>query len=318
MKKILTNIKFFFLLITSFLVESLLALLKNIGEVLYKPDLFGSGLIMLALSIMQLKSDPFGLIILGAIILFLAVCILTFKYYDKILNFKLIKFIEDEFQKTESILSNTSYIKKCEKEIKIKVAAAKKVTNLNKAAKDSQIEILRREYTETSFSIIDSEWEKEHTPNEQEEAINKIKNWSITKKREFAMTLYNLCVAEDGIKEDEWDQLQQMVRQLKLGTYYTNKLKEYWEPLRYREEEEANTIAFNSANLENCYALLGLESNATANDVRNALRKMALEYHPDLIKNAERREFCEKKMKEINIAYSKITAQKAGVTKNIN
>lgn len=52
------------------------------------------------------------------------------------------------------------------------------------------------------------------------------------------------------------------------------------------------------------YAVLGLPQNASAEEVKNAYRKLAKKYHPDLNPGDK---VAAEKMKEINVAYDMIT-----------
>ena len=53
---------------------------------------------------------------------------------------------------------------------------------------------------------------------------------------------------------------------------------------------------------KNYYETLGIKKDASQDDIKNAYRKMARKYHPDMVKESEKAE-AEKKFKEINEAY---------------
>jgi curved DNA-binding protein CbpA len=53
------------------------------------------------------------------------------------------------------------------------------------------------------------------------------------------------------------------------------------------------------------HKILGLKSDALQEDIKKAYHKLALKYHPD--KNIENQERSEKKFKEINDAYEKLS-----------
>ncbi len=74
---------------------------------------------------------------------------------------------------------------------------------------------------------------------------------------------------------------------------------------------EAAVAMFNPAqNLEASYSVLGLASSATDSEVKKAYRKLAKEYHPDILASKgmgeEFQSFAEDKMKSINNAYGEI------------
>lgn len=53
----------------------------------------------------------------------------------------------------------------------------------------------------------------------------------------------------------------------------------------------------------NYYEILGLNSTATAEEIKTAYRKLAMKYHPDRVSDINKNQV-EKKFKEINLAYS--------------
>jgi DnaJ-class molecular chaperone len=59
----------------------------------------------------------------------------------------------------------------------------------------------------------------------------------------------------------------------------------------------------------NPYSVLGLNSNATPEQVRSAYRRLAMQYHPDV--NPTRRDYATARMAEINAAYTMITSGSA-------
>jgi len=54
--------------------------------------------------------------------------------------------------------------------------------------------------------------------------------------------------------------------------------------------------------------VLGVQSNASAREVKEAYRKLAFKFHPDLV-NARDKEAAEKSFKEISEAYAKLTGR---------
>ena len=77
-----------------------------------------------------------------------------------------------------------------------------------------------------------------------------------------------------------------------------------------RAYEEAMAMFNPTANLDAAYATLGVDSSATDTEVKKAYRKLAKEYHPDILASKGMSEdfnkFAEEKMKAINEAWSEV------------
>ncbi|MEJ5286858.1 MAG: hypothetical protein CH6_1525 [Candidatus Kapaibacterium sp.] len=69
---------------------------------------------------------------------------------------------------------------------------------------------------------------------------------------------------------------------------------------------------FRKITLEEAYAILGLKSDATFEEVKIAYKKKVKEYHPDLLQNMgeELKELATQKIKEINYAFDLIKQAK--------
>ncbi len=67
-----------------------------------------------------------------------------------------------------------------------------------------------------------------------------------------------------------------------------------------------------TANAKNPYKVLGIEQNATDEEVKKAYRRLAMKYHPDKVDNMneEIRKNAESQFREINEAYETIKAQR--------
>jgi len=139
--------------------------------------------------------------------------------------------------------------------------------------------------------------------------------------------LFCLAIAEDGIKLDEWQFLLSAIKRLKLNKFYTEDYIKRFSPLRTEwtdEEQEAlrkenerreqqrrayrESASFESQQplLHQYYVELGLDDNASYEEVRKAYHSLAMQHHPDLPKNADRQQECQDLMVKINLAYSRI------------
>ena len=81
-----------------------------------------------------------------------------------------------------------------------------------------------------------------------------------------------------------------------------------------RDYDEAVGMFSPQANIETSYAVLGLKSGATVDEVKKAYRKMAREYHPDVVANKgmgeDFQKFAAEKMRAVNKAYDAIREHK--------
>jgi len=77
-----------------------------------------------------------------------------------------------------------------------------------------------------------------------------------------------------------------------------------------QRDMEACLALFQSGDLKTAYARLGVESTATDAEVRKAYRRLAKEYHPDVIAQKglsdEFQDFAKKKIRAVNEAYDQI------------
>ncbi|GAA0078292.1 DnaJ domain-containing protein [Clostridium sp. CTA-5] len=60
----------------------------------------------------------------------------------------------------------------------------------------------------------------------------------------------------------------------------------------------------------NPYEVLGVNPNATQDEIKSAYRKLSKQYHPDQYTNNPLKDLAEEKMREINAAYDELTKNK--------
>ena len=131
------------------------------------------------------------------------------------------------------------------------------------------------------------------------------------KKKTLMELLFKLTVEQDGIHNDEWKLLIQIMTQLKFNNRYIEYFKNRYSPLRtefddYERKSTSSMGEYSTAGLESYYAVLGVEKDASIEEIKRAYHELAMQHHPDLPKNANRKEECEAKMMEINEAYEKV------------
>ena len=191
------------------------------------------------------------------------------------------------------------------------------VCKLNSEARERQIEVIKQLFNLDESIIVDYILDKKEC---EENKNNTAQDWrtadltissdiSVTKK--FIDRLFKLAILEDGIHNDEWKLLMEIMGKLKFNNRYFSYYKERYTPLRTEFDEnewkgKSSTITYTLNNPKEYYDVLGLKENATDEEIRRAYHELALQHHPDLPKNAGRIEECEKMMIIINEAYEKV------------
>lgn len=144
------------------------------------------------------------------------------------------------------------------------------------------------------------------------ETVNR--DLSFTERRVFLQLLFKLAADDDGIKNDEWQLLSQIMVGLKMNKANIDYLMRRYAPLRTEFEDfeqssyssnykETSTYSYASSS---DYELLGISVSSSHEEVQRAYHRLAKEYHPDLPKNANRHAECVRKMAEINLAYDRL------------
>jgi len=198
-----------------------------------------------------------------------------------------------------------------------------RVCQLNPDAKETQVELLKKWFSLDDVSISEYIFNKKYNDKkekydedeekEKDNTVEQLKKKNILYKKTFINRLFQLVILEDGIHNDEWKLMMRLITQLEFNKHYINYFKERYEPLRteFDEYEKRSNSSKNKYeySLKEYYTTLGLEENATDEEVRRAYHELALQHHPDLPKNASRIEECEKMMMKINEAYEKLRSK---------
>lgn len=189
-----------------------------------------------------------------------------------------------------------------------------------------QLDLLKSSFRSTSGILTEFVFEREYTEEEYKDSIIKIKQLNRPEKQTVIELLFNISILEDGIHDDEWEFLMEFIDDL--SAYidkYANWEKFKWnnkieilknkysvfrrsyadENINDKKNDEFTRRAIPS-NLKPYYEILGLEDGATEKEIKQAYHNLALQHHPDLIKNADRMKECEEMMAKINEAYEKI------------
>ena len=142
-------------------------------------------------------------------------------------------------------------------------------------------------------------------------AIQILNKGPMSYRQFFVDKLFKLAVVDDGIHNDEWNLLMDIMKQLKFNKNYFDFFIKRYGPLRTEFEadeqgEKQSTKSIPVSQLKAYFAILGLEEGASDVEIKRAYHNLALQHHPDLPKNAGRVRECEELMARINEAYEKI------------
>ena len=184
-----------------------------------------------------------------------------------------------------------------------------KMCSFNPSAAQSQKNVLGEFYTEESF--LWNEGGYEYSASEEAMAIAYLKKENVKLKLNIVKVLLNLAIIDDGIKNDEWNFLIDLLHRLGFRRY-VDEFKERNEGLRtesdynYHEASSSSSSSLSVEQLSAYFAELGLPVTASKVQAREAYHQLAMQHHPDLPKNSLRQEECEAIMEKINEAYSRI------------
>ena len=133
----------------------------------------------------------------------------------------------------------------------------------------------------------------------------------LSEKKSLLDLLFKLAIVQDGIRNDEWNLLMSIMMQWGFNKNYIEFYKDRYSPLRTEFDESeyrrsVSTEDHSVSYLKPYFEILGLDENATDEEIKRAYHNLALLHHPDLPKNAARIEECETLMAKLNEAYEKI------------
>ena len=111
--------------------------------------------------------------------------------------------------------------------------------------------------------------------------------------------VYQVLYTKTTVPENELQIARNIANYLDISAYDQRTIEARY---RYRNQQSAAMALDRKAQY---LALLGLEKNATKEEIKKAYRKLSMQYHPDKVGHLgqEFQKVAEEKMKEINIAY---------------
>ena len=183
-----------------------------------------------------------------------------------------------------------------------------RLCQLNKNAREEQKTFLSEFFNEDE---IRDAFNKRYS---DEQTTNSYRYWrgrELREKKALMELLFKFTIVEDGIHNDEWYMLIQIMTQLKFGKRDIEYFKNRYSSLRtefddYKRKKTSSKVKKPNVNLNPYYAILELKEGASIEEIKRAYHNLALKHHPDLPKNAGKIKECEEMMKKINEAYEKL------------
>lgn len=181
---------------------------------------------------------------------------------------------------------------------------------MNPDAKEAQEQFLKEIFPANKIKDI---FETEFSGSDVNEAILYWSKRDFSDKKMFVNYLYKFTILADGIHNDEWKFMIALMSRLRFSmnfiNFFTNRyyaLRTEFEDSKFKREDGSSTAEKSDTKLAPYYSILGVDTNASYEEVKKAYHSLALMHHPDLPQNAGRIHECEELMAKFNEAYNKI------------
>ena len=193
----------------------------------------------------------------------------------------------------------------------IYVQSLQKICKLNPNTKSGQVEMIKNWYKFKDTALVEYLLDNEYNESDFNMYAGHFEIKNFSEKKSFAELLFKLAILEDGIHDDEWEVLMDLLVNLNFTENYIEFFKKRYNPLRTKfndyERNTETTKEYHSVSLlKPYYDILGVDENASDEEIKRAYHNLALQHHPDLAKNADRVKESEQMMAKINEAYEKI------------
>lgn len=180
--------------------------------------------------------------------------------------------------------------------------------NLNEDGRKEQEVLLSGYFSEDEITLVYSQIYLESLMLETDRYWRKR---PLSEKKPLLELLFKLTIVQDGIHNDEWNLLMNIMMRWGFNKNYIEFYKNRYSPLRteFDESEYRSNVSKQDRTvsyLKPYFEVLGLEETATDDEIKRAYHNLALQHHPDLPKNAGRVKECEILMTKINEAYEKV------------
>ncbi len=197
------------------------------------------------------------------------------------------------------------------------------ILQLNPVFSKKQIELIEKYIKDHGFSkkaIDDIKKKIDNKEKVEYEHFDHVNEMELNQRREFIHLLFKLSAEDDGIKNDEWNELYWIMGHLGMNRHNIEYMQRRYSPLRSEYDDYSKYYQSSNSQQSNSYsntsddysayasdyAELGLLPDATKEEVQQAYHKLAMELHPDLPKNAGRHDECVRRMAAINVAYRQL------------
>lgn len=183
-----------------------------------------------------------------------------------------------------------------------------RLCQLNKNAREEQKTFLSEFFNEDE---IKDAFNKKYSDAQTTNSYRYWRRKEWREKKDLMEHLFKLTIEQDGIHNDEWYMLIQIMTQLKFGKRDIEYFKNRYSSLRtefddYKRKKTSSKVKKPIVSLNPYYAILELKEGASIEEIKRAYHNLALKHHPDLPKNAGKIKECEEIMKKINEAYEKL------------
>lgn len=142
-------------------------------------------------------------------------------------------------------------------------------------------------------------------------------NMNYSERLGFTEFLFDIARLSKGIDVGEWRLLNDIMKRICLEDedieYLSRKYSRNYSHKNNKNTKgesnsnELSTEVQSESTPDPCLRILGLEGEATPDEIQSAYHKLAKKYHPDTVQDEEMKQILTEKFKEINLAYNALS-----------